>query len=300
MPFGLGVISTINNLINQSKADSRHDDMVNMWKQDFLFKKQQFQYQKELNNLQMEREDTAVQRRAKDLQAAGMNRLMAAGNGADSGGMTTYSGGSSPAGYPAATMDIQSNPQILGSFIQEMRQSNANIAQTKAQTNLINAQKENAEAQKENINQTTELNKILTAKNSQEIQNLIKEYEQKAKEWAHNNRVSENNPHLPYGSDPRANNPYEILSDIANRILNEKKHPTYNDSDTNPNPVSEKGQSTLPSAKGNEHINELIIKGAQRGNKALDIVGKYWDSIPGDNKGEKMRYVMDVLNAYKH
>lgn len=58
----------------------------------YKFSQQQFDYQKHLNELQMQREDTAVQRRVKDLEAAGLNKNLAAGSAASTGSLATFSG----------------------------------------------------------------------------------------------------------------------------------------------------------------------------------------------------------------
>ena len=135
---GFGMIGGIMSAIGQSIFGGLNASEQRKWnKQQQENWNKQFEYTKWLNQKQMEREDTAVQRRASDLQAAGMNRLMAAGDGAEAGTLTSFqgnAGGSAP--------EINVNP--IEAYL-NAKQSQANIANTEAQTALI---KNKAETEK--------------------------------------------------------------------------------------------------------------------------------------------------------
>lgn len=130
-----GILGAVNNAIfgginaaQQSKWNKQQQENWN----------KQFEYTKWLNQQQMEREDTAVQRRAADLEKAGMNRLMAAGDGAEAGTLTSFQGN---AGGSAPQIDINPIEAYLNA-----KQSQANIANTEAQTELIRNKSESEKA----------------------------------------------------------------------------------------------------------------------------------------------------------
>lgn len=108
---------------------------VNSYNQNKWNKKQQknwedqFNYQKELNNMLMQREDTAVQRRAKDLQAAGFNKLLAAtGEAASVSGMTTFGGNAGGGPNKIDTGEYAPFQEYLA-----LRQAEENIQLTKTE-----------------------------------------------------------------------------------------------------------------------------------------------------------------------
>lgn len=121
----------------------------------------QFEYTKWLNQQQMQREDNAIQRRTADLEASGMNRLMAAGSEAQAGTLTSFTGN---AGGSAPQMDI---PNPIEAYL-NAKQSQANIANTEASTALIRNQAE-TEGTKQNLNKALEgLYNIQNAKTQKE------------------------------------------------------------------------------------------------------------------------------------
>lgn len=92
---------------------------------------------KENRDWQEKMANTAVQRRADDLQAAGFNRLLAAGG----------EGASTPSGSVAHATAPQITPlDILG-----IQQARANIAKTRAETAVADALKNNYVQQNKNL-----------------------------------------------------------------------------------------------------------------------------------------------------
>lgn len=109
-----------------------------------------FDYQKELNAMQMEREDTAVSRRVADLKASGLSPTLAAGSSASA---TPVHAGTAPQGV-APQMATPSDIKVQEAMFREglakdrmalamtVLSNMADVSRTKAETELIRAQKD--------------------------------------------------------------------------------------------------------------------------------------------------------------
>lgn len=99
--------------------------------------REMFEYNQRMQQEIFAREDTAVQRRKADLEAAGIPGVLAAGSAAQ-----TSQPIKSPAPQLKYTAQYQQMIQSIGlmNAITQMRKTNADISQTKAQTAYIDAQ----------------------------------------------------------------------------------------------------------------------------------------------------------------
>lgn len=92
-------------------------------------------YEADLQQQIFKREDNAVQRRAADLEAAGLSKTLAAGGGANAGSAIKVTTPQSDAG------DVLQNALNVSNIRTQILRQKKEIAQTEAQTKLIEEQK---------------------------------------------------------------------------------------------------------------------------------------------------------------
>ena len=198
---GLGGIEPVTNAvgmlynIGSGIANQVQNAKNDKWNK--AFAREQFDYQKSLNDLLMQREDTAVQRRAKDLEAAGLSKTLAAGDAAQSS-----VAGISPLGSPANSNKQAQQLQkmdIMNSYAQYKMQMANRDARVK-EGELISAE---ADTQK----------------------SLKSMYEAQADNYRSNTALNWHNYdyatffQLPHGLSARAGNKYELFSSLAQWLI---------------------------------------------------------------------------------
>jgi len=128
------IISTLAGSAGMKIAKSSQTAKNN--RRNFRLQKEQLRYQKRVQKTTWRREDNAVQRRARDMTAAGINPMLAAGSPAQA---------SAPISVNAPQKRINPNipidPARIVMGAMNMMKMDKNIAQTEAQTKLSNTQR---------------------------------------------------------------------------------------------------------------------------------------------------------------
>lgn len=120
---------------NQQAIDNAQQ--INM--QNYELMKEQQSYERNLQQTMFEREDNSVQRRAKDLEAAGLSKTLAAGSGAQAGPVIKSTA-------PNMSTSAEDKRFANNQFKIALMTQSADIARTVAQTKLLESQAKNQES----------------------------------------------------------------------------------------------------------------------------------------------------------
>ena len=131
----------------------------------------QFEYTKWLNQEMMRREDTAIQRSVADHQAAGFNKLLALGQPAQAGSLTSFTGN---AGGSAPQFEASITNPIEAAL--KMKQLNADTQLTEEQAKLVNEQAKTEEDRRNLYKSMEILNKAQRVKTNREAEILMVDY----------------------------------------------------------------------------------------------------------------------------
>ena len=150
--FG-SLISSIGGLILGGESNkieqANFDWQKSIDRRNFAYEQENQSYQRGLQQTMFDREDSAVQRRAADLEAAGMSKVLAAGQGAQAGPVVNSTAPQQHAAQRGISGKVAQMQAITGF---------ANIAKTMAETSLIESQAESAKAQSRfDIRRTNEI-----------------------------------------------------------------------------------------------------------------------------------------------
>lgn len=128
----------LNGLLNLGFGIADRKAKKEQQKLDNQYRNEVFQYQKDIQQQIFEREDNAVQRRVKDLESAGMNKLLAGGEGAQASGlgMSTTAGGEAPT---TNLGDMSITGQVLSAIDTKNRLQNSEVERQLTQAKTLEA-----------------------------------------------------------------------------------------------------------------------------------------------------------------
>lgn len=241
------------------------------------FQREAFEYQKQLNQLQMNREDTAVQRYAADLQAAGMNPLLAAGSQADTGSYTSYNPSTVEGNVQNPLGEIANAANGIMQNVLSWSQEVKNIQQTQLQNELIQEEILNQDYKRKNLDSQTFLNNLLAAKTDEEKRKIIYDTLNSYQEYLQ--RVNDYQINRRYGL--RTNDQVNEYFNTYKAILGEFKDENSQTRKTVESLIEaiNKNQDWFKQFFNNKKYNDVYKDGNefQFGNPAYD---KNWDYYP--------------------
>lgn len=139
-----GILGGVGSIVQGGAAIGSATMTAQQNRENLRLQKQQFKYQKKLQGQLFAREDNAVQRRAADLKAAGFNRVLAAGSGANAGPVVSTT---APQGGPPPDLSgIGSVMSDAALMYMTMTKQKADISKTAAEIDLIEQQEKKAKA----------------------------------------------------------------------------------------------------------------------------------------------------------
>lgn len=94
-------------------------------RQNLAMQQSNLAYQKELQNTIFAREDNAIQRRARDLEAAGLSKTLAAGNAASAGQVVGTQAPHMDSSFARSYQDLRVNLDLVGSLSDMIQKVNA-------------------------------------------------------------------------------------------------------------------------------------------------------------------------------
>lgn len=144
---GLGAWQTAQNYNTTQQNFNLQNQNYQLQKDAFQFQKdsylKNFEYQKSLQNQIFNREDNAVQRRVQDLQAAGLSKTLAAGDGAGAGSVVStspFSGSFNGKVPQMSQIDLVSTGLQLASAMANIRQVSAETENALKQNQVMDSQ----------------------------------------------------------------------------------------------------------------------------------------------------------------
>lgn len=209
----------IGNSLSYNTSEKNRKAQKEQFEKNMAFQREQFDYLKEQNELTRQREDTAIQRRAEDYKNAGMNYLLAGNDGASatSTGTTSFSGtDAAQSNYQYRDVGIPDALRAVNDIYNTMR--NKTELNIKRNENLLLEERIKTQVE-ETLNKSYDslLKQRQSAKTDSERKKIDKEIEileQERLRIMHDLGIAKK-WRLPYGTDYRPNNPYQLGGNIA-------------------------------------------------------------------------------------